>query len=156
MVSCPACGGQVHETAPYCPQCGARQPARGGDGIPRTFGNSVAICFRKFAEFRGRAPRAEFWYFVLFYLIVHLAAILVGVGLGGRNGGELLEVLAWLVLVAPSISVQVRRLHDIDRSGWWYWIGLLPLVGWIVLLVWNCTAGTPAANRFGPPNGTFA
>ena len=68
-------------------------------------------------------------------------------------GASAVETLVSLVLICPAISVAVRRLHDLDRSGWWFWIVLIPLVGWIILLVWDCTRGTPGPNRFGPENG---
>jgi uncharacterized membrane protein YhaH (DUF805 family) len=64
--------------------------------------------------------------------------------------GQTLLWLAALTNLLPGISVTVRRLHDTDRSGWWYWIGLIPLVGAILLLIWFCTRGTDGANRFGP------
>jgi len=64
--------------------------------------------------------------------------------------GRTLLGLFFLASFLPAISVIVRRLHDTDRSGWWYWIGLIPLVGAILLLVWFCTRGTSGPNRFGP------
>ncbi|MDA8051774.1 MAG: DUF805 domain-containing protein [Rhodospirillales bacterium] len=115
------------------------------------FAAAVSTCFRKYAVFGGRASRAEFWWFVLFSLLSYLAVAIVGGILAGLRGRQLLSLLWWLVLFLPYISVEVRRLHDIGRSGWWWWLGLVPLIGGIVLLVWACTAGTPGPNRFGDP-----
>ena len=66
----------------------------------------------------------------------------------GEFAGGAFFWLSFLVLVVPQISAVVRRLHDTDRSGWWYWIALVPLVG-IILLVWTCMRGTAGENRFG-------
>ena len=65
------------------------------------------------------------------------------------SGFRLLSDLTWLALLLPSIAVQVRRLHDLDRTGWWCWIVLVPLLGSILLLVWDCTPGTEGPNRYG-------
>jgi uncharacterized membrane protein YhaH (DUF805 family) len=122
---------------------------------PRRFGNSVAICFRKYLVFQGRAPRAEFWWFVLFTIICSGVAALVNYALFGESEGIVTGIVE-IALLLPGLSVQVRRLHDIDRSGWWYWLFLIPIVGWIILLVWNCKRGTPGPNRYGPdPLGGF-
>lgn len=154
MVFCRACGGALHISAPFCPHCGAPQhPEQQGDGVPRGFGNAIAICFRKYLTFSGRAPRAEFWWFTLFYALVQWgAAVLAGVS-DMPDAGNVLEGVVSLLFFCPSISVGVRRLHDTDRSGWWMWIILVPFVGWIFLLIWYCTRGTPGANRFGAENG---
>jgi uncharacterized membrane protein YhaH (DUF805 family) len=153
MVFCRACGGTLHSSAPFCPHCGAPQGAAGsGDGIARTFGASVAMCFRKYAVFQGRAPRAEYWWFALFQFLVNMA---FGI-LQASSGADAISVVSALFALAtflPSIAVWVRRLHDVDRSGWWAWIILVPLVGWVLVLVWACTRGTRGPNRFGPENG---
>lgn len=147
MMFCRSCGAQIHETAPLCPNCGAPQEVALPDDLRRrTFGSSVSICFARYATFRGRAPRAEFWYFTLFGFLVQLAADIAD----PVTGTPVFSGIAALVLFLPSISVQVRRLHDLDRSGWWWWLLLIPVIGWIVMLVWDCTAGTPGRNSYGP------
>ncbi len=156
MVFCRACGGALHSSAPLCPHCGAPQVLPGGgDGIERTFGTSIAMCFSKFATFAGRAPRAEMWWFALFTFLVNIvlsiaAAVLDTPAISIVNG------LFVLVTFLPHISVTVRRLHDVNRSGWWYWIILVPVVGAILLLVWCCSRGTHGANEYGPENGLTA
>jgi uncharacterized membrane protein YhaH (DUF805 family) len=102
---------------------------------------------RNYATFSGRAPRSEYWWFYLFYLLVSLVAAM----LDGMTGGVgLLNAAVALGLLLPVLAVSVRRLHDVDRSGWWYLIILIPLIGIIVLLVWFVTRGTSGPNRFGP------
>jgi uncharacterized membrane protein YhaH (DUF805 family) len=114
----------------------------------RSFTGAVAICLRRYASFAGRAPRSEYWWFALFTILASVVAdILDSLFFGARVG--LFSDLTWLAVLLPSIAVQVRRLHDIDRTGWWWWIVLVPLLGWILLLVWDCTPGTEGPNRYG-------
>lgn len=106
---------------------------------------------RKYAVFEGRARRKEYWMFMLFNaLFISLVTILdlvllhrEGVGLG------ILSILYSLAMIVPNISVTVRRLHDIDKSGWWYFISLVPLIGGIWLFILLCTNGTYGVNRYG-------
>jgi uncharacterized membrane protein YhaH (DUF805 family) len=116
-----------------------------------SLGEAVAACFARYAVFSGRARRAEYWWFVLFGVLVSLAA---GV-LDGAMGYELhqvspLSALLSLALLLPQLAVTARRLHDTGRSGWWMLLGLVPLVGTIILIVWTATRGEPGPNRFGP------
>lgn len=107
---------------------------------------------RKYAVFQGRARRKEFWYFVLFNLIVTLVLTVVDVAGGVFDddlGVGLLQGLYSLAILIPSLAVTVRRLHDTDRSGWWMLIGLIPLVGSIWLLVLLVLDGDSDSNRFG-------
>ena len=103
-------------------------------------------CWKKYAEFSGRARRKEFWMFVLFNF---LASIAVGIvdGILGTNGA--LGGLYSLAVLIPSLAVAARRLHDTDRSGWWQLIALIPLIGVIILLVFVCSDSKPGENRFG-------
>lgn len=127
----------------------------------------MLLPLRRYAQFSGRAQRKEYWMFFLFVLIVFAIAMvidnLLGFGTttryaavtdnsaaaGFNSTGGIVTLLAMLALLLPSIAVAVRRLHDIDRSGWWLLIGLIPLAGAIVLLVFYCTDGTRGPNRFG-------
>ena len=115
---------------------------------------------KKYAEFSGRSRRMEYWYFVLFNIIV---SIVLGVidGLLGTSGSYagagLLSGIYGLAVIIPTLAVTVRRLHDIDRSGWWILIALVPLLGAIVLLVFALLEGTPGDNQYGPnPKGATA
>ncbi|WP_102226052.1 DUF805 domain-containing protein [Acidimangrovimonas sediminis] len=126
---------------------------------------AIRRCFAAYVTFSGRASRPEFWYFALFVWLglAVLGAIdialtgTVETGPGGfvaETDTPILSGLFGLLTCLPALSVLVRRLHDTDRSGWWYWILLIPLIGPIVLLVFLASRGTPAPNRFGPAPGT--
>ena len=85
---------------------------------------------------------------MLFYFIGEAVCALVDYLLFGHPQGVLYSIFA-LAVFLPTLAVAVRRLHDTDRSGWWILLGLIPLVGWIILLVWYCSKGTDGPNRFG-------
>ncbi|MCB1311315.1 MAG: DUF805 domain-containing protein [Sedimentitalea sp.] len=122
-----------------------------------SFTEAVRTCFSKYVTFSGRARRSELWWFVLFVSVCGLILSVLDSALFGATASEAgsgevaaLSAIFSLATFLPSISVAVRRLHDLDRSGWWYWIVLIPLIGWIVLIVWYATRGTEGPNRFGP------
>ena len=108
---------------------------------------------KKYAVFSGRSRRMEYWYFVLFNIIVGVVLALIDMLLGTfsavSNIGLLSGIYSLAVLI-PTLAVMVRRLHDIDRTGWWILINLIPLIGTIVLLVFALTPGTPGSNSYGP------
>jgi uncharacterized membrane protein YhaH (DUF805 family) len=109
------------------------------------FTAAIGSGFSNYAVFAGRATRPAYWYFVLFCVLAGIGVEIVDFVIGSFYLG-----LLWnLVTLLPSLALAVRRLHDLDRSGWWLFIGLVPLVGVILLLVWFCNRGTPGPNRFG-------
>ena len=115
------------------------------------FGDAVKTCFTKYAEFKGRASRPEYWWFFLSYVIVYVVLAIVASAARG------LSFLLWIALLAyiiPLIAAAVRRLHDTGKSGWWYFIVLIPLVGSILLIVFLAGEGQPGANEYGPPPGS--
>lgn len=114
-------------------------------GAPMGFGRAIATCLCKYAVFRGRASRSEYWYFVLFEILLFVALMFVDMS-GFRV--DALARLAFLILFLPGLAVAVRRLHDVDMSGWWVVLGFVPLFG-LYLIVWICDAGTKGPNRFG-------
>jgi uncharacterized membrane protein YhaH (DUF805 family) len=106
------------------------------------FIDAIRICFVKYVDFTGRAPAAEYWYFALFGFIAGICLSIVYAPLG---------IAFDLAILLPDLAVAVRRLHDFDRSGWWLLLGLIPIIGWIVLLIWYCKPSDPLPNRFGDP-----
>ena len=105
-----------------------------------------------YANFSGRAPRAEYWWFYLLSVVAYIVAMILDsvMGSGGALGSYgLLSIVVMLGLFIPSLAAGVRRLHDTDRSGWWLLIVLVPLVGAIVLLIFFVLEGTTGDNRFG-------
>jgi uncharacterized membrane protein YhaH (DUF805 family) len=110
------------------------------------FGQAISAGFSNYVNFRDRASRSEYWYWVLFLIVVEIVGGIVDATLDihmiiGAFG---------LVTFLPTLAVAVRRLHDIDRTGWWILLGFIPLIGTIILLIWHCTRGTAGPNRFGP------
>jgi uncharacterized membrane protein YhaH (DUF805 family) len=101
---------------------------------------------QKYAVFNGRARRKEYWLFFLLYFIAIVIANVIDVFALTMG---IIGIIVSLGLFIPSLAVGVRRLHDINRSGWWMLIGLIPLIGAIVLLVFFCKDGTNGSNPFG-------
>lgn len=111
------------------------------------FAQAVKTCLNKYANFSGRAQRSEYWYFFLFMVIVNIVASVLDSIIFGDM--PLLYLIATLALIVPSIAAGARRLHDTDKSGWWLLLGLIPVVGVIVLIVFFCQRGTVGPNQFG-------
>ena len=106
----------------------------------------------KYAVFSGRARRQEFWGFMLRLFIVYFMSVMIDVLLGTYDeeaGIGIVSGIVVLLFLLPSISVSVRRLHDINRSGWWMLLTIIPFASF-VLLVFYCLDGTKGENRFGP------
>lgn len=113
------------------------------------FGGAIKTVFSKYATFKGRARRPEYWWWYLFYFLVLLGLQIVDGVIAYAGGPPLFSVLGILALFVPTIAVATRRLHDTDRSGWMQLIVLIPLVGAIILIVFLCQRGTDGPNRFG-------
>lgn len=109
------------------------------------FITAVKTGFAKFATFQGRARRSEYWFFFLFLVLgnVIFSVIDVATEIG------VLSLIFALVTLIPGLAVTARRLHDTGRSGWWYLLYFVPVVGAIVLIIWFCSKGTEGENRFG-------
>ena len=99
-----------------------------------------------YANFNGRASRQEYWMFFLFNIIF---AIDVGF-VDGFLGLGFLYLLYSVAVLIPSLAVGVRRLHDVNKSGWWLFISLIPIIGAIWLLILLCTDSNPGENNYGP------
>lgn len=104
---------------------------------------SVKTCLNKYADFSGRAARPEFWWFVLFWVVVLAVTGLISRYIYG---------IAALALVIPGLAAGARRLHDTGKSGWLQLIGIIPLVGTLIVIYLMAQPGEPAANRYGNPS----
>lgn len=106
---------------------------------------AVLLFFTNYLNFKGRSRRSEYWWVVLFNMIVTTV-------LGAITGdsSSFLSSLWALAVLVPTIALAVRRLHDIGKSGWYYLINLIPLVGQILLIVWFCQDSQPGPNMYGP------
>ena len=102
---------------------------------------------KKYAEFNGRARRMEYWMFFLFNFII---AIVLSVGGRVTHIGPWLNLLYSLAVLIPCLAVSVRRLHDINKSGWWILIALVPFVGAIILLIFALMDSEAGSNQYGP------
>jgi uncharacterized membrane protein YhaH (DUF805 family) len=109
-----------------------------------SFGEAIRDGFTKYATFGGRSSRSAYWWWILFYVLVAIGASI----LDAAVGTGVIMILIWLGFFLPNLAVLVRRLHDTDRSGWWVLIGLIPLIGAIVLIVFACIDSGPP-NKYG-------
>ena len=154
--ACPSCGERILAAAKKCKHCGewisGAPPLEGAHAtfvaMPMTFGEAIAACLAKYATFGGRARRSEYFYFGLATSVVSLVALGAGTALFDLESGLVLYYIVLFGLALPSTACLVRRLHDTNRSGWWYWIALTG-IGAIPLFIWVCTKGTPGDNNYG-------
>jgi uncharacterized membrane protein YhaH (DUF805 family) len=117
------------------------------------FGQAISAGFSNYVNFSSRACRSEYWYWVLFIVLADIVAGIIDYLLGM----QIVSSLFGLVTLLPGIAVSIRRLHDLDRTGWWILLALIPVIGWIILLIWYMSKGTDGPNRFGPdPLGMLA
>lgn len=118
------------------------------------FGEAINIVVgQKYCDFSGRASRSEYWWFCLLMAIISfgigfISGIITGVS-GSGTFGRILQGIVSLAFLLPSLGVAVRRLHDINKSGWWLLLGLIPVVGAIILIVWYCQPSDPRPNAYG-------
>jgi uncharacterized membrane protein YhaH (DUF805 family) len=101
-------------------------------------GNAISACMKKYVTFAGRASRSEFWYFYLFYLIMYVIGIIVGMSIGSLNIMYLFILPFWL----PLLSAGIRRMHDVGRSGWFILVPIYNIVLW-------CTKSNSGTNKYG-------
>ena len=100
-----------------------------------TFQESITTCFRKYADFTGRASRSEYWWFILFYMLASAAGSMIS---------DIVDGLISIAFLLPILAAACRRLHDTNRSGWWQLIAFLPIIGFIVLIVFLVQESRPA------------
>jgi uncharacterized membrane protein YhaH (DUF805 family) len=115
-------------------------------GAPVGFAEAIQGAMNNIVTFRGRASRSAFLWFALLQFIVY--TIISWISDWSRPVGIILDIIIGIPLIVAGIAVAVRRLHDTNRTGWWWWIGWVPFFGWIVLLVFYLLRGTPGPNRY--------
>ena len=113
-----------------------------------TFAEAVRSGFDHYVKFDGRASRPAFWWWFLFGILVGIGATIIDAIIGSFG---VVSGLAALALLLPNLSVAIRRLHDTDHTGWWVLIGLIPIIGFIVLLIFYLRQSDPGENQYGPP-----
>ena len=132
------------------------QPMYSGQETDISFKEAVEKFFRNYTNSNGRARRKEYWYPVLFQLIINVAISIIGVILGMTGVEALMKLptilsgIVSLALLLPSIMVGIRRMHDIGKSGWWVLISLVPCVGVFIYIYFCCQDSQPGANQYGP------
>lgn len=99
------------------------------------FSDSIKTCFVKYATFKGVASKSEFWWWALFNLIGTICLSIIN---------EKLSLAFSVATFLPYIAVTTRRLHDTDRSGWAQLLGIIPVIGWIILIIWLCQESKPS------------
>lgn len=122
------------------------------------FVEAVKAFYKNYAKFDGRSSRSEYWWAYLYFIIIYVL-MLVGSALLGQTLGGILAIVLSLVILAsfiPMIAVAIRRLHDVDKSGWFYLLSFIPFVNFYILYLF-IIKGTDGPNRFGPdPLGSDA
>lgn len=113
------------------------------------FGEAIQKAFNNYCNFNGRASRSEYWWFVLFTAIISYVCQNIAMFAHSQVLSYVFSGIITLAFLLPSLGICWRRLHDTGRAGGWYFIGLIPIVGWILLIVWFCQPSQPEANRFG-------
>ena len=143
---CKKCGEMIGDNDRFCGACGTPQqtnpvnPQYHTENNKVGFWQAVALFFKNYTNFKGRSRRSEYWWICLFNTIVSSLLALIVPDIAG---------LWTVVILIPMLSLIVRRLHDVGKSGWWYLIGLVPLVGGILLIIWFCRDSDPHANQWG-------
>ena len=150
---CKNCGAEIDSSAMVCSKCGSKvgEDNKFSDNYcgntinvdikekpVTTFKDAVKACFNKFATFEGRANRAEYWWWTLFCFIIGWASIT--------------PILGWFIMLAlfiPSLAVTVRRLHDIGKSGLYYLVCFVPLIGSIILIILCIQPSQEGENEYG-------
>jgi len=115
-----------------------------------SFIEAISSGFSNYVNFSGRAQRSAYWWWTLFSILLYVVTSIIDMLIAGNGGFSPLTLIAQLALFLPSLALAIRRLHDKDKSGWFFLLIFIPLVGAIILLIWFCSRGTVGPNRFGP------
>lgn len=119
-----------------------------------SFSQAVRMAFDSYCRFQGRSSRSEYWWWVLFVAILSFCiGIIEGILGFSMTAVQTTSGILSLVLLLPGLGLSVRRLHDINKSGWWILLGLIPVVGAIILIIWFAQNSQMQDNQYGPvPN----
>lgn len=119
--------------------------------IMMTFNQAVQTCLKKkYLNFNDRARRSEYWWFALFGCGVSIAlSVLDNLLFNNASNYGIFSTIWWMAILLPYLGVGVRRLHDLNKSGWWLLISLIPIIGVIILIFWFVQQGTRGQNRYG-------
>ena len=119
------------------------------------FGKAIATCMGKYGTFSGRASRSEYWWFYLFTILMSWGATIVDGAVASSgdpavacSGDPIVEIVVTLVFFVPIIAAGCRRLHDMGKSGWWQLLWFIPIIGWILLIVWLATNTKPEGDKY--------
>ena len=114
------------------------------------FGQSISTCMGKYGTFQGRASRSEYWWFYLFTILMSWGATIVAAAIFrfGYPMVDILPIIVSLVFFIPAIAAGSRRLHDIGKSGWWQLLFIVPIIGWILLIVWLATNTNSEGDKY--------
>jgi len=126
-------------------------PVPYGGGASQPMSNPLVgyfkrVVFEKYADFTGRARRAEYWWFTLANVIAFIVLLILG---AISNVFFILFVIYWIALIVPSIAVAIRRLHDTDKAWYFILFGLVPFVGGLILLIFMVLDSTHGTNQWG-------
>ena len=158
-MKCPRCGNDNPEDAQFCELCGTSlgeysESSSAPQGMV-SFPDAIRLGFQHYFDFRSRSTRAEYWWWVLFAALTDVILTAVDIKLGTfdfRTGNGLISGLFGLGIIIPGLALGARRLHDINRTGWWQlmWLGILLIGPVIVLIVWAIKPGDEGTNKHGP------
>ncbi|MFL2756651.1 MAG: DUF805 domain-containing protein [Dehalococcoidia bacterium] len=137
---CSQCGVDNNDSASFCKTCGISLASH-----RISFSDAISLAFKNYVNFSGRATRAEFWWFFLFTTLLSLVTQVIDT----VSSIGILNLISSLVVFVPSLSVGVRRLHDINKSGWWLLLWFAIIIGWIVLLIWHVRPSDKGVNQYG-------
>ena len=114
------------------------------------FGQSISSCMGKYGTFSGRASRSEYWWFYLFTILMSWGATIVAAAMFSFEDPmvDILPSIVSLIFFIPAIAAGSRRLHDIGKSGWWQLLFIVPIIGWILLIVWLATNTKPDGDKY--------
>ena len=119
------------------------------------FGEAIATCMGKYGTFSGRASRSEYWWFYLFTILMSWGATIVDGAVASSgdpavasSGDPMVEIVVTLVFFVPIIAAGCRRLHYMGKSGWWQLLWFIPIIGWILLIVWLATNTKPEGDKY--------